>query len=202
MTKTHSRAKLCKQKLPTPHRALLKHLKENTRWQSASAQRMNSPVKRLFTTVHSLRLKPLDSGEVCFFLLLLSCRKMSFYKAGKTSLAASEDKLESSSRCLVRRCSSPARPDVLMSPGWLEADALREQFVSSGDILLGKVKSDAMCNQKRPKCSGVSPKFAVDPLDMNGTSLSEFPMRPEPQNFTCLYIYIHLQVVPCLLDED
>lgn len=67
MTKTHFQAKLCKQKLPTPHRALLKHLKENTRWQSASAQRVNSPVKRLFTAVHSLRLEPLDSGYVCFF---------------------------------------------------------------------------------------------------------------------------------------
>lgn len=71
MSKTHFRAKLCKQKLPTPHRALLKHLKENTRSKSASARRVNSPVKRLFTAAHSHRLKPLDSGYVCFFFLLL-----------------------------------------------------------------------------------------------------------------------------------
>lgn len=146
MTKTHFQAKLCKQKLPTPRRALPKHLKENMRWQSASARRVNSPVKRLFTAVHSLRLKPPDSGEVCSFLLLLSCRKMPFCEAGKTSLAASEDKLESNAGCSVQRRSSPARRRLRRTgcvyvTWWLKGDLLTDTFVVLGDFfLLCKIK--------------------------------------------------------------
>lgn len=73
-------------KLPAPRRALLKHLKENTRWQSASARRANSPVKRLFTAVRSLRLKPLDSGYVGFFFppsFFFPDEKMSFLQGWK-----------------------------------------------------------------------------------------------------------------------
>lgn len=87
------------------------------------------------------------------FLLLLSCRKMSFYKAGKTSLAASEDKLEPSSRCSVRRWSSTARlrscrTGCVHVAWWLQGDLLRDQFVISWDILLCERKSDSMCKAK------------------------------------------------------
>lgn len=65
----------------SPRRALLRHLKENTRAQSASPRRANSPVKRLFTIARSQRLKPLDRGYGCFvFFLPSSCRKMSLQR--------------------------------------------------------------------------------------------------------------------------
>lgn len=157
MSKTHFRAKLCKQKLPTPHRALLKHLKENTRSKSASARRVNSPVKRLFTAAHSHRLKPLDSGYVCFFfLLLLPAEKclLFFFLQGWKNVSrglGGQIRVELTLPCTTFcvSCSTAPWNGCVHVIRRLEGDLLKDEFVIFGGYYT--LRAEDWCNVQPKK---------------------------------------------------
>lgn len=86
MAKTHSQAKLCKQKLPARHRALLEHLKENSQFAKCLGAAREQPCQ---TSVYRRAFPKAQTSQqrlrLFFFFLFLPSflLKNVFYKAGK-----------------------------------------------------------------------------------------------------------------------